>query len=166
MSEAQNFAAYRRSIDGLSRLRMLRYLVIPPRGLRHPVFAAEPIVRAGAVFAEGWCEHTYPGPYEIGVECATPVENPVLHVGRVRIVATFADSAGRQTAEIRREMVPAERAWFGGPARSGFGIAIYAVPMDIPVKERLHCRVEITDLDGALAHYRPQTAYSRCIVRK
>jgi hypothetical protein len=166
MSEAQNFAAYRRSVDGLGRLRLFSYLVFPPRGLRHPVFSVEPIAREGNFSAEAWCEHIFPGPYEIGVECAGRIENPVSRVGRVRIIATFEDGEGRQTAEVSREMVPAERAWFDGPTRCGFGLAVYAVPLDIPVNERLHCRVTISDLDGALSHYRPQTIYSRCIVQK
>jgi hypothetical protein len=166
MTDAQDFAAYRRSVEDLGRLRLFRYIVFPPRDLRYPLFEVEPDVKAGGYLAEASCVHRYPGPYDIGVVCAARIENPISRLGRVRIVATFEDSAGRQIAEVRREVDRAGRVWWAGPARNGFGLACYAVPADVPVQQKLHCRVEISDLDGALAHYRPQFVYSKCNVQK
>lgn len=166
MTDAQDFAAYRRSVKDLGRLRLFRYTVFPPRDLRYPLFEAEPNVSAGGFMAEASCVHRYPGPYEIGVVCAARIENPISHRGRVRIVALFEDSAGRQMAEVRREINGAGRVWWSGPERNGFGLACYAVPADVPVQQQLRCRIEVSDLDGALAHYRPQFVYSLCSVQK
>jgi hypothetical protein len=166
MTTAQHADAYRRSIESLGRLRLLRYTFFPPRDLYALVFETPPVLADRRLSSDVACFHRHPGPYEIGVTCGEKIENPVSHVGNVHVVATFSDRSGQPVARIERETRQASRAWWAGPDRNGFGLLLYSVPTDVPRQEQLNCRVEIIDADGALAYYRPSTIYAGCIFQK
>lgn len=157
--------AYRLALADMSKWRVARYALFPPSALYAPVFDVVPLAEDGRLVVEAECAHRYPGPYEIGVKCAKRIDNPVPRIGKVCISASFFKISGELVARIEREASQASCPWWDGTDRNGFSLACYAVPAEVPVRERLRCRVETFDLDGSLAHYQLATIYSRCVFR-
>lgn len=152
--------AMRESLARLSQLRALRYALLPPRKLYEPIFRIGLSDDSGWLKAQASCIHTRPGPYQISVEVARPIENPIHVVGKITAKVSL-EGSGASSSELVRENSLGETVWWSGPHERGFGAVIYGAPGDVALGAEVNFRVLLKDVDGALAYYEPKAIICR-----